>query len=132
MRNLTRELLNKTPVPIASVRNTLSFLNPTAKSSPEQQMAAMGNVGTLFAIVTKLANSTSQVDWKLYRKTDGRGRVAGSETRKEVTSHAALDLWNKPNPFYTRQEFVETFQQHQELTGESWWLLGRVAGFDAP
>ncbi len=95
-------------------------------------MAAMGNVGTLFAIVTKLANSTSQVEWKLYRKADGRGRVAGAESRKEVTSHAALDLWNKPNPFYTRQEFVETFQQHQELTGESWWLMGRADGFEAP
>lgn len=131
--SFTRDLINRTPVPIGSSRSSRILL-PTSnpKSSPEQQMTAMGDNGTLFSIVTKLANSTSQVDWKLYRKTDGRGRVAGSETRKEVTSHAALDVWNKPNTFYTRQEFVETFQQHQELTGESWWLIGRAEGFDSP
>lgn len=132
MRNLTRELINKTPVPFASVRGqTLSLLQP-AKSSPVQQMEAMGSVGTLFAVVTKLANSTSQVDWHLYRKSDGRGRISGTESRKEVTSHAALDLWNKPNPFYTQQQFIEAFQQHQELVGESDWLVGKAEGWDIP
>lgn len=131
--SFTRRLVNKTPVPFATAKaSAVSLLQPSTKSSPEQQMSAMGSVGTLFAIVTKLANSTSQVEWQLFRKADGRGRVAGAESRKEVTSHAALDLWNKPNPHYTRQEFIETFQQHQELVGESDWLVGREEGFDIP
>lgn len=131
--SFTRELVNKTPVPFATQRSqSVSLLQPSTKSSPEQQMRAMGSVGTLFAIITRLANATSQVDWHLYRKTDKRGRISGSDPRKEVTSHAALDLWNKPNPFYTRQEFVETIQQHEDLTGEAWWLIGRTEGFDIP
>jgi HK97 family phage portal protein len=44
------------------------------------------------------------------------------EDRVEVTRHAALDLWNKPNPFMTRQEFTEAFSQHLDLVGEAWWL----------
>jgi HK97 family phage portal protein len=84
------------------------------------QMAAMGSVGTLFAIVSRLANGTAQTEWKLYRKAstpDGE--------RTPVTAHAALDLWQHPNRFYTTQELVETFEQHIELTGEGWLVIGR-------
>ncbi|MFJ3923022.1 phage portal protein [Streptomyces sp. NPDC090022] len=85
------------------------------------QMDAMGSVGTLFAIVNRLSNATSQVEWKLWRKA-ASGR---KEDRAEVTSHAALDLWRKPNPFMPRQEFVEVTQQHIDLTGEGWWVVSR-------
>lgn len=82
-------------------------------------MAAMGSVGTLFAIVDLFANSTAQVKWRLWRMP-----VSGKpEDRVEVTRHLALQVWNKPNPFMPRQEFIEVFQQHQELTGESWWVV---------
>lgn len=86
-----------------------------------RQMASMGSVGTLFAIVDALAENTSQVDWKLYRKA-ASGR---HEDRTEITSHLALTIWNKPNRFFTRQEFTQTFQQHSDLTGEAWWVVGR-------
>ena len=138
MKSVLGGLLNKTPVPLSpSGRSTISLLNPMMKSSPEQQMKAMGEVGTLFGIVNRTSNATSQVEWKLYRKVDGRGRQAtqgqwDGQARKEVTSHAALDLWNKPNQFYTQQEYVETFQQHQDLTGEAWWLVSKAEGFDFP
>ena len=138
MKSVLGGLLNKTPVPLSpSGRSTISLLNPMLKSSPEQQMKAMGEVGTLFGIVNRTSNATSQVEWKLYRKVDGRGRQAtqgqwDGQARKEVTSHAALDLWNKPNQFYTQQEYVETFQQHQDLTGEAWWLMAKAPGFDFP
>ncbi|MFO7253770.1 MAG: phage portal protein, partial [Actinomycetes bacterium] len=84
-------------------------------------MRAMGAVGTLFAIVSRLAAAVSQVDWKLYRAAPS----GMAEDRAEVTRHAALDLWRKPNPFFTRTEFVETFSQHLDLTGEAWWLVSR-------
>lgn len=131
MRNLTRELFNKTPVPLSSTRSSTKSLMQTmlTNSNPEHLMGAMGSVGTLFAVVTKLANSTSQVKWHLYRKQDGRGRIAGADSRKEVTTHAALDLWNKPNEFYTQQEFVEASQQHQELVGETDWLVAKSDGY---
>jgi HK97 family phage portal protein len=114
-----RSLANRTPVPYVSGRNvTIPWRQPTGA---EAQMRAMGAVGTLFAIVNRTSNATALVEWKLYRKA-----ASGlKEDRVEVTSHALLDLWNKPNKFFTRQELVETLQQHIDLTGEGWLVIAR-------
>jgi HK97 family phage portal protein len=115
-----RTLLGRTtPVPFAPRRSTaLSFGHHTNATA---QLRTMGSNGTLFAIVNRIANATGQLEWHLYRKAPS-GR---KEDRVEVTHHAALDLWNKPNRFYTQSEFVEAQQQHQELTGEGWWVAAR-------
>jgi HK97 family phage portal protein len=39
-----------------------------------------------------------------------------------------LDLWNAPNPFYTRLELVETVQQHIDLAGVGYLLVVRNGG----
>jgi HK97 family phage portal protein len=83
-------------------------------------LSAMGANGTLFSTVNRTSNSTSQVDWKLWRKA----KSGKAEDRREVTSHLALDVWAAPNPFTPRQLFVETFQQHVDLVGEGWWVIG--------
>lgn len=84
-------------------------------------MRAMGTVGTVFAIVNRTSNAAALVNWRLYRKA-----ASGlPEDRVEVTQHAALDLWNKPNNFFTRQELVEAEQQHIDLTGEGWIVIAR-------
>ncbi|MFI9200169.1 phage portal protein [Streptomyces sp. NPDC053048] len=119
MKSPLRTLFNKTPVPYVAARNlALPWRQPTGA---EAQMRAMGSVGTLFAIVNRTSNATAQVEWKLWRKS----RSGLLEDRVEVTSHAALDLWNAPNKFYTRQENVEIVQQHIDLTGEGWWVIAR-------
>jgi HK97 family phage portal protein len=119
MRSL-RALKNKAPVPYVSGRSSISipWRQPTGA---EAQMRAMGTVGTLFAIVNRTSNATALVNWRLYRK-HASGRP---EDRVEVTQHAALDLWNKPNKFFTRQELVESEQQHIDLTGEGWIVIAR-------
>lgn len=97
-----------------------------ASRSKAQDVAAMEaytNNNIVNAIVSRLANDTSAIEWKLYRKQDdSRKRYAydGMDDRVEVTNHAALTVWNKPNPFRTRQEFVEELQQWIDLTGEGW------------
>lgn len=122
---------NAAPVSFAPGR--LSNLTQSfRRGSQKGQMEAYGSVGTLFSIVSTLANATSQVSWGLYRKRDGRGRLAGGQDRIPVANHAAMDLWNKPNPFFTRQRFVEGFQQHIDLTGEGWWVVYRDSRFDIP
>ncbi|WP_405531514.1 phage portal protein [Streptomyces avidinii] len=108
------------PVPFSSRAQSFAF-GLGGRRDATAQMAAMGGVGTLFSIVNRTSNATSQVDWKLWRKA-ASGR---KEDRVEVTSHAALDLWNKPNPFMPRQEFVEVTQQHIDLTGEGPWVVSR-------
>lgn len=92
------------------------------------QMSAMATTGILFSIVNRTSNATAAVDWHLYRKA----KSGKKEDRVEVTSHAALDLWNKPNPFMPRQEFVESSQQHIDLTGESYWVITRHPRFKIP
>jgi len=116
----TRSLVNRTPVPYVSGRSNIS-IPWRAPTGAEAQMRAMGTVGTLFSIVNRTSNATALVEWKLYRKA-----ASGlPEDRVEVTSHAVLDLWNKPNQFFTRQELVETLQQHIDLTGEGWLIIAR-------
>lgn len=116
-----------TPVPFTSrgAERALPFMRPAGM---EQQLRAMGSVGTLFSIVNRTSNATAMVEWKLWRKA----KSGKKEDRIEVTSHAALDLWNKPNPFMPRQEFVETFQQHVDLVGEGWWVIARHPGSTIP
>jgi len=115
------------PVPLTGTTygaagSVLSTMFGGTGHSQEQLMGAMGAVGTLFAIVDALSVGTAGQDWHLFRKA---ARPDGERT--EVYSHAALDLWNAPNPFYTRQELVESGQQHQELVGET-WLVVRWSG----
>lgn len=114
-----RSLVNRSPVPYTSGRNiSIPWRQP---SGAEAQMRAMGTVGTLFAIVNRTSNATAQVNWRLYRKA-----ASGlTEDRVEVTAHPALDLINKPNAFFTRQELIESTQQHIDLTGEGWWVITR-------
>lgn len=115
-----------TPVPFAS--RSASYGVFGSNRTAESQMRAMSAVGTLFAIVDRTSNATALVDWKLYRKAKS-GR---DEDRQEVTSHAALDLWNRPNPFMPRQEFVESSTQHYDLTGETPWVIARAPGIKIP
>ncbi len=116
MPSLIGKLLNQTPVPFAPKGWTMPWAR---QDGAEAQMRAYGQVGTLFSIVHRTSNATSQVNWRLYRK------AKNPLDRVEVTTHAALDTWNKPNKFMTRQELVEVGQQHIDLTGEGWIVVGR-------
>jgi HK97 family phage portal protein len=120
MRTLL-SVFNKTPVPLSSNKSTKLIFPQTDHSGAEAQMRAMGSVGTLFAIVHRTSNATSQVNWRLYRKS----KTGNPQDRTEVTSHAALSVWQKPNKFRTTQELVEEGQQHIDLTGEGWLVVGR-------
>jgi HK97 family phage portal protein len=126
LRHSAGSLRNRTPVPYVSGRNiSIPWRQPTGA---EAQMRAMGTVGTLFAIVNRTSNATALVNWHLYRKA-----ASGlKEDRVEVTSHAVLDLWNRPNPFFTRQELVESGQQHVDLVGEGWLVIARNARSPLP
>ncbi len=128
MRSPIGVLLNQASPIVYSSGGSLSI--PLGnRSDAEAMMKQYGSVGTLFAIVHRISNSVAACDWHLYRRNrDNRRRYGPVEdNRVEVVAHAALDLWNKPNPFYTRQEFVESFQQHLDLTGEGWWVTDRTA-----
>jgi HK97 family phage portal protein len=123
VRPLLSAIRDLAPVPYTSKRTGgvggLTGLMGKRGDDRGSQLDAMGTVGTLFAIVNRTSTATAKAEWHLWRKA-----VSGNDDdRVEVTSHAALDVWNTPNDFFTRQEFVESVQQHIDLTGEGWPLL---------
>lgn len=117
-------------------------------SSVGQQLSRMfGSYGTnatelygqspvLFPIVNKLANRTASVGWHMHRDKNLRTRtsceVCGEEGAANVPDHLALRVWNRPNPFFNRQEFVEALEQHVDLCGESFWIVEFHEGTTLP
>lgn len=127
------------PVPLASnYRRGHMFDLGAGRASRENYMRAYGRSGTVFSIVSLLAQASATPQWHLYKKQpqDGRRRYTtgdqGSDQRTEVVQHAALTLWNKPNAFHTGFEFREGSNQHQELTGETFWVVQREGGLNFP
>lgn len=121
--NVTSTFLNRSPVPQAPrhIRDTFTVLGGRKSSADNQRrgMEQYGEVSTLFGIVSRLAESTAEIGWHLYRKrTDGRRVYREVETRTEVNKHAALSLWEQPNPLMDTVEFVETITQHYDTAGE--------------
>jgi len=111
------------PVPYISKwrSNLISIGMPGGNRGRTGQLALYSEIGTLYGVVSKLANMTSLVDWKLYKSA-----ASGlEEDRTEVTRHAALMVLQKPNPFMPWQEFCEVAQQHLDLAGEAWWVIVR-------
>ncbi len=88
-------------------------------SGMEAQLRTFTTNSTINGLVSRTSTAVSQVEWHLYRKA----KSGKKEDRQEVTSHAALDLWNKPNPHMGNQEFTEVVQQHVDLAGESPWVV---------
>ncbi len=121
MKSIVGSLLDRAPVPF--VRDSVFLpVEGNADRSMELHLSAMEAQSTLFAIVDRLATSVAATEWSLWR---GDRNLATHEGGTRVTRHPALVVWNKPNPFLTRPEFIETLQQHMELVGETWMILVR-------
>lgn len=137
LRNLTRRRRPVNTAPDAGTRVPMvgrglrSILTATDNSDPERQMEMFGRSGTLFATVSFNAGSVSTGTWRLFQHSDGRGRISGPDPRREVARHPAMDMWNQPNPWMPQQVFCESFQQHLELTGLSYWVISYVGSIPA-
>jgi HK97 family phage portal protein len=121
VRNPLDLIFNQAPVPLAARRSSSGAMlgAGSGASGFEAQLRSYTTNGTVNGIVGRTSTAVSQVEWHLYRKAESGAK----EDRKKVTNHAAWDLWNKPNKFMTRQEFVEVAQQHLDLAGESPWVV---------
>lgn len=121
MRSLLGPLFNQAPVPLAAKRSSGGAMLGAGGTASgfEAQLRSYTTNGTVNGVVSRTSTAVSQVEWHLYRKA----KSGKKEDRVEVTNHAAWDLWQKPNPFMTRQEFCEVAQQHIDLAGESPWVV---------
>lgn len=135
IRALFGAIRNQAPVPYVSSRFAPSWAD-NRTDDPAAQMRAMGSIGTLFSIVNKTSTATGAVEWHMHQDAAGkvceyidpRGKPCGMRDARHVEKHPALTVWENPNAFYTRQEFVETEQQHIDLTGEGWWVVSKLGG----
>jgi HK97 family phage portal protein len=107
----------------------------SARGNPDEAfLRAYGQNGTTFSNGGLLASATAGPEWKLFRKQpqDGRRRYStsdqGSDQRKEVVAHPALNLLTSPNKFWSRFRLFEISQLYQDLTGKAHWVLTRSAG----
>lgn len=91
------------------------------------QVESMGENGSLFGVVDRLAESTGadRHQWHLHEMVGGaKCEKCGEDGVREVAGpHPVLDLWNTPNPFFTGALLRETCQQHYDLTGEYYWVI---------
>lgn len=96
-----------------------------APSLPMHGAERYATDSTLYPIVSALAQDTGAVDFGLYRP----GESGKDEDRVEVLpgQHPAVDLFENPNPFYSRSEFVEAGQQWIDLVGECIILVEYIA-----
>lgn len=141
MKSAVRRLRNqsgKPPIPLgvgSRYHSGLMFNLGAGRADRETMLRQYGLSGTLYGIISLLAESAASPEWHLYKKppVDGRRRYStadqGDDQRIEVVQHAAIQLWNNPNDFHSRFEFNEGCQQHEELTGETFWVLDTEVGF---
>lgn len=114
------------PVPYADSGPAIGW-GATTGGTRRRQLETYGSVSTLFAVVSAISEAAAQQDWWLDR-IQQLNRVYGptEPARRQVLKHPAIDLWNTPNPFYSRHDLVETSTQHLCLVGECIWVLSRV------
>lgn len=124
--NVSATFLNRSPVPQAprggrEVFNVFTGRSSQTADKMKRGMEQYGLVGTAFGVISRLAESTAQINWHLYRsRQDGRRVYREVEQRKEVTKHAIVDLLKQPNPLMGWMEFCQTLIQHYDTTGEFW------------
>ena len=109
--------INTDRLPTGGFNNLVTVSGQAQPSGQVAQLSSMQAVSVLFAVVNRIAQSVAASEWKLYRKDGGE--------LTEIDDHPAIDLWHSVNEFTTREDFLESSQQHMELVGEMWWVLVR-------
>lgn len=85
-------------------------------------------VGWVFSCISRISETIISERMRLYRKTGD-----GPEDWTEITEHPFLDLIQRPNKWMPGSELIQTWSQHEDLTGNAYWVLEGVQDeFDEP
>jgi len=91
--------------------------------SKTKQLAIYSKSLYVYACVRKIAEKTASQDIRLFQITNSNG------DKKEITSHPALDLLYRVNPFQTKSEFLEQTMINLKLSGDAfWWKIRNEKG----
>jgi HK97 family phage portal protein len=69
----------------------------------------------VYTAVSKIAHASAAVDWVLYKK----GR-SGRSSWEEIEQHPLLELWARPNPMQSKNDFIESVVGFKKITGNSY------------
>lgn len=132
MRSIVGALLggirNRAPVAYVAHDTVGATTGMFSQRDRAGHLQTMGSNGTVYSIVSRTSTSTAAVDWHMHRLRADKTAVCPTCEKPGVTlleDHLALRIWRRPNDFYTRQELVESGQQHLDLTGETWLVVER-------
>jgi len=134
MRSLLGPLINRPAIPYTADRRPWFGGSPFGRVDKTGQMGAMSASAALYSIVNRTSTATAKQDWHLHRPAQPDDMCEDCEDAYgvvKVDAHPALTVLNKPNNFYTRQELLESGQQHIDLTGEGWLVVARIGRMPA-
>jgi HK97 family phage portal protein len=80
----------------------------------------MSNSGTVYTIVSRIADSTASCNWGMETVP-----TAKQPEPQPLPEHPILGILNKPNDFMSGRDLLEAVQQHVELTGEGYMVVYR-------
>ena len=102
-----------------SINDSFSY-NPyvftQGTTSPHEFVNTYGQVGWVFACVSRISSAIAETKWRLYSKKNGNEIT-------EILEHPLLELFDFVNPFHTGLEMMEQTQTYIDLTGEVFWLV---------
>ena len=110
---------SKTVIKEIGSDNTFNY-NPSiftqGNNGTENFINTYGQVGWVFACVSRISSAIAETKWRLYTKGD-------ENKRTEITDHPVLELFDFVNKFHTGLEMMEQTQTFIDLTGEAFWLV---------
>ena len=83
---------------------------------------ALGQVGTLTAVLDGITDSMAAVRWHLYRSSPS----GLPEDRIEITTHPALAVIRRPNPHMSWQDLVSLWTMYYLLVGDAHGVISRM------
>lgn len=85
--------------------------------SPSDYVSAYGQVGWVFACVSRISSAVAETNWRLYKVNDS------TKEREEIINHPVLKLFDFVNEYTTGLEMMEQTQTYIDLVGEAFWLV---------
>jgi len=94
----------------------LNWLREVPAWNRAELIRQYANHNWVYAVVSKISQAVSAVDWRLYTEDSEGNQV-------EITDGAIYETLKRPNKFTSWQELIELTQIYLELTGEAFWVL---------
>lgn len=95
-------------------------------------LTAMGENGTLYGIISRLADAVSSVAWHMHDPArGGKCEMCGEEgvvLAPDYDQDPMFTLWGRPNPHFYGALYRESIEQHIDLTGENYQVVVSLLG----